>query len=228
MKSKLPIVLGVIGAVLGFGGTMTVLALAGFGNAADPIMSGLIVLVVIAPLGALAGLVLGAKLGMAMRGGSAGGLAANSLKALAVVIVLAGGGGGLYYVYDLSTATPWLNPNAATPLLQFEVRLPAGAALPASARDVKIELQTDKNSMPGELHAVPFRRDGDRPVISGEVELAYRTANRQLELKIAGQPARLYRIGLTDMAPHTPALGPWQPHSDGSEIRYRAKWPGKS
>ena len=228
MKSKLPIVFGVIGAVLGFVGAVAVLGLTGFGNAADPILSGLIVLAAIAPLGALAGLVLGAKIGMAMRGGGGGGLAANSLKALAIVVVLAGGGGGLYYANDLSTATPWLNPNANSPLLQFEVRLPAGAALPASARDVKIELQTDKNSMPGELHAVPFRRDGDRPVIIGEVELAYRTANRQLAVAIAGQPERVYRIGLTDMAPHAPALGPWQPHTDGSEIRYRAKWPGKS
>ena len=98
--------------------------------------------------------------------------------------------------------------------------------MPASARDVKIELQTDMNSMPGELKPVPFRRDGERPVIIGAVELAYRTANRHLAVKIAGQPDRVYRIGLTDKAPHTPELGPWQSHTDGSEIRYRAKWPG--
>lgn len=80
--------------------------------------------------------------------------------------------------------------------------------------------------MPGE--PPQLRRDSERSVIAGEVELAYRTAKRQLEIKIAGQPDRLYRIGLDANAPHTSALGAWQPNADGSEIRYRAKWPGQS
>ncbi len=228
MKSMLPVALGTIGAMLGFAGTMALLGLVGFGNPADPIMSGLLVLLVFCPAAALGGLVLGAKLGMTMRGEGAGGLFANSLKSLAVVVVSVGGAGLLYYVFAESTATPWLNPNGNSPLLQFEVRLPAGAAMPAAAREVKIELQTDLNSMPGELASTPFRRDGNRPVVAGEVELAFRTANRQLEVSISGQPARVYRLALIDKAPHTPALGAWQPHADGSEIRYRAKWPGQN
>ena len=36
------------------------------------------------------------------------------------------------------------------PLLVFEIRLPAGTALPNSPRDIAIELQTDLNRMPGE------------------------------------------------------------------------------
>ncbi len=229
MNKALPIIAGMIGAVLGFVGTLLVLEFAGFGNPADPIMSGLLALVVFAPAGALAGLVLGTKFGMRMRGrDGAGELVANSLKALAFVVVAVAVAGTIYYFYALATATPWLNPNAATPLLQFEVRLPAGAALPASARDIKIELQTDQNRMPGELRSDQFRRDGDRPVIVGEVELAFRTPHRQLEVKIAGQPDRVYRIGLIDKAPHTPGLGPWQSHVDGSEIRYRAKWLGQN
>jgi len=68
---------------------------------------------------------------------------------------------------------------------------------------------------------------GDRPVIAGDVELAFRTAHRQLEIKINSQPDRLYRIALSAKAPHASELGPWQPNIDGSEIRYRAKWPGQ-
>jgi hypothetical protein len=48
-----------------------------------------------------------------------------------------------------------------------------------------------------------------------------------LEVKVNGQPDRLYRIGLSAKAPHTSEPGPWQPNIDGSEIRYRAKWPGQ-
>jgi hypothetical protein len=56
--------------------------------------------------------------------------------------------------------------------------------LPNSARDIAIELQTDLNTMPGELRSNQFRRDGDRSGIDGNVELAFRTAHRQVELKI--------------------------------------------
>ena len=99
--------------------------------------------------------------------------------------------------------------------------------MPNSARDIAIELQTDINRMPGEPRFNQFRSDGDRPVIAGDVELAFRTAHRQLEIKVNGQPDRLYRIGLSAKAPHASEPGPWQPNIDGSEIRYRARWPGQ-
>jgi hypothetical protein len=228
MKKSLPILGGIIGAVFGYLATLLMLELVGAGNRADPILSGMLALFVFGPAGSIAGLVIGAWLGIRMRGrDDAGGLAANSFKAFAVLVAVIAAVGAAYYFYALATATPWLNPNAANPLLQFEVRLPAGAALPTSARDIAIELQTDQNTMPGEPKFERFRRDGDRPVIAGDVELAFRTARRQLEIKIKGQPDRVYRVGLSDKAPHASELGPWQPNADGSEIRYRAKWPGR-
>jgi hypothetical protein len=228
VKNSLQVAGGVVGAVVGFIATLLILELVGFGNRADPIMSGIVALLVLAPLGAIAGLVVGTALAARLRGReNTGGLLRNSVKALAVVVALCVAAGTAYYVYAVTTATPWLNPNAATPLLVFEVRLPAGAALPGSARDIAIELQTDINRMPGEPRFNRFRSDGDRPVIAGDVELAFRTAHRQLEVKINGQPDRLYRIGLSAKAPHAAEAGPWQPNIDGSEIRYRARWPGQ-
>lgn len=227
MKNSLPIIGGVIGAVAGFVATLLALELTGFGSPADPIQSGLLTLLVFAPAGAMVGLVIGTWLGMRWRDKDAGGLARNSLKSFGVVLALCAAAGGAYFWYAVSTATPWLNPNAATPILQFEVRLPAGAALPAAARDVAIELQTDQNRMPGETRFNQFRRDGDRSVIVGDVELAFRTAWRQLEIKIKGQPDRTFPIGLSGKAPHASQLGPWEKNTDGSEIRYRAKWPGR-
>ena len=81
--------------------------------------------------------------------------------------------------------------------------------------------------MPGETRAERFRRDGEREVIAGEVELAFRARERQLEMKIAGRPDRVYQIRLTDKAPHTADFGRWETHPGGSEIRYGAKWPGR-
>jgi hypothetical protein len=224
----LPIAGGVIGAVLGFIGALLLLELVGFGNPQDPILTGLLALLVFGPAGAVGGLVLGTKLATRPAAdGRASGVGRNILKSFAVLIGLVVVIGGLWAWYEISTATPWLNPNAGNPRLQFEVRLPAGAALPGSVRDINTELQTDLNTMPGELRADQFRRDNDRAVIVGQVDLAFRTPYRQLEVKIPGQPTRVYPIKLTDRAPHTPELGPWQALPDGSDIRYRAKWPGK-
>jgi hypothetical protein len=226
MKNALPIAGGVTGAVTGFVATVLILGFVDFGNRGDPIASSLLVLFVFAPAGAIGGLLLGTKLAMRWWENSSG-FANNSFKAFIALIVLCAAAGTVYYFSALATATPWLNPNAANPLLVFEVRLPAAAALPSSARDIAIELQTDLNTMPGEPSFNQFRHDGDRPVIAGEVELAFRTAHRQLEIKVKGQPGRLYPIGLSSKAPHSSELGPWQPRGDGSEIRYRAKWPGQ-
>jgi hypothetical protein len=229
LKNSLQVAGGIVGAVTGFVATLLLLELAGFGNRADPILSGMLALLVFAPCGAIGGLVLGTALAKRLRGGEdGGGLLRNSLKAFAVLLALCAVAGTFYYVYAITTATPWLNPNAPNPLLVFEVRLPAGTTLPASARDVAAELQTDLNTMPGEIRPELFRRDDDRPVIAGHVELAFRTAHRQLEIKIKGQPDRLYLIGLSAKAPHSREFGPWQANRDGSEIRYRARWPGQS
>ena len=228
VKNSLQIAGGVVGAVIGFVGTLLTLELVGFGNRADPVGSGLLALFVFAPAGAIAGLVTGTTLAMRMRGGdNTGSLAGNSFKAFGALIVLCAAAGTAYYVYAVTSATPWLNPNAANPVLEFEIRLPAGMASPNSTRDIAIELQTDINTMPGEPRFNRFRRDGDRSVIAGQVDLAFRTAHRQLEIKVNGQPDRLYLIGLSAKAPHASELGPWQPNIDGSEIRYRAKWPGQ-
>jgi hypothetical protein len=229
LKNSLQIAGGVVGAVIGFVATLLLLELVGFGNRADPILSGILALLVFAPCGAIGGLVLGTALARRLRGEeNRDGLLRNSLKASAVLIALCAAAGTTYYVYAVTTATPWLNPNAPNPLLVFEVRLPAGTALPSSASDMAAELQTDLNIMPGEIRPDLFRRDDDRPVIAGHVQLAFRTAHRQLEIKIKGQPDRLYLIGLSAGAPHTPEFGTWQANRDGSEIRYRARWPGQN
>jgi len=229
LKNSLQVAGGVVGAVIGFVSTLLLLELIGFGHRADPIMSGALALLLFAPCGAIAGLLLGTALARRLGGGkNSEGLFHSSMKASAVLIALCAAAGASYYVYAITTTTPWLNPNAPNPLLVFEVRLPAGTALPGSTSDIAAELQTDLNTMPGELQPGQFRSDGERPVIAGYVELAFRTAYRQLEIRIKGQPDRLYLVGLPAKAPYAAEFGPWQANADGSEIRYRARWPGRS
>ncbi|WBL81699.1 hypothetical protein I3J27_15210 [Bradyrhizobium xenonodulans] len=227
MKNSSRIAAGVAGAVAGYVAIFVLFSLLDFGNRADPITSGLLGLFVYSPIGAIAGAVLASWL-VTRSGQEAnnGGLARNSLKSLGVVALLCVTGLGIYIAYAYATATPWLNRNGANPLLVFEVRFPPGATVPAQG--ISIELQTDLNTMPGEMTPAGFHRDGDQYVIAGEVELAFRTSHRQLGVNIQGQPGRLYPIDLSARAPHAPEFGTWRRLADGSEIRYRAKWPGKS
>jgi hypothetical protein len=52
-------------------------------------------------------------------------------------------------------------------------------------------------------------------------------ASGSFELKIPGRPDRVNQLRLIDKASHASELGRWEAHPDGSDIRYRAKWPGK-
>lgn len=233
------IVAGVIGAVAGFFAGIAFYSVAGFENKYDPITSGLTALLIFGPLGMIGGLVLAIKLAMLATGPRAAartapdkGAAAQpagesllngSLKSLAVVVGLIVVGGGGYAWYAIATATPWLYGIVA---MEFEIRYPPGTVLPP-AKDMTFELQTDLNTMPGEARPEKFRNDGDRPVIAGQVDLAFRTRNRQLEVTMPGRPDRIYQIHLAAKPPHTKELGRWEPHPDGSEVRYRASWAGQ-
>lgn len=229
MKNSSRIAIGVAGAVAGYLAIFVLFSLFDFGNRADPITSGLLGLFVYSPIGAIAGAVLANWLvGRSGKPINTGSVASNSLKSLGVVALLCGAGIGIYIAYAYATATPWLNPNGGNPLLMFEVRYPAGVKVPTSAQGITIELQTDLNTMPGKVNPAAFYRDGDQGVIAGEVELAFRTSHRQLAVTIEGQPSRIYPIDLSARAPHTPEFGTWRRVGDGSEIRYRAKWPGKT
>jgi hypothetical protein len=237
-RHQLPILLGIVGAVPGFIGAV-LLALPS--NPRDPVTSGLIALFVFGPIGAVIGAFGGAKLGAFLRppkppavaspaatpatGVSAGTTTGNALMALGIVVAVTAVAIGSYVFYDYQTTpTPWLRPNGT--VLQFEVRLPAGSAMPP-ANGVKADLQTSANTMPAEIKPSLFRKDGEQPVIVGQVDLAFRASWRQIEVKIPGRGDSTYALKLKTSPSHQAALGAWEKHPHGSEIRYRVKAPGE-
>ena len=116
VKNSLQVAGGVVGAVVGFIATLLILELVGFGNRADPIMSGILALLVLAPLGAIAGLLLGTTLARRLRGEeSTGTLLRNSLKALAVVVALCVAAGTAYYFYAVTTRHALAQPECRHP-----------------------------------------------------------------------------------------------------------------
>jgi hypothetical protein len=168
--------------------------------------AGYFVVFVCAPIGALAGLLLGVWLALRLRGGSRSLAAVVVYSALSLGTVIAGAAAVIALVLLLD---PTLSRNAAPPQALFEIRLPPGRKLPDDRRGIEVELDTDRNTASAFFHK-EWPDDGDRLVISGGVELAFRTTQRILVLKIQGEPDRLFTLKLSGKPGHSDAFGAWQ------------------
>ena len=88
----------------------------------------------------------------------------------------------------------------------------------------------------------PRRKEGNVWVFAGNVEMYFRTSNRQLELTLENKTKLTYRIDLSRTPSHSKTFGPWlRPEfiaepgkspvragpQDGYEIRYRAAFNGQ-
>jgi hypothetical protein len=123
-------------------------------------------------VGAVIGLFLGVWLAFRLRGPrkNIGAVAAYGVLSLGTIVAVATGIIMLRLFFDDT-----LNRNAAKPQALFEIRLPPGTTLPENRRGIEVELNTDKIDASAFFHK-EWHSDGNRPVISGGVELAYRTA----------------------------------------------------
>ncbi|PYK26190.1 MAG: hypothetical protein DME52_06880 [Verrucomicrobia bacterium] len=127
-----------------------------------------------------------------------------------------------------------LNLNGPTPLLEFEVKPPAGQSL-ETLSDVEPELDTDRNRMPGYWHTEAPENPGVR---AGYVELYFRTSQRLFVLKFPGRQDRIFKLHLpaNPMKASYRAWSGWQnpdfvakageqpsPFSGGSDYQIRYK-----
>jgi len=149
---------------------------------------------------------------------------------LAGIAGVVGGGLALWY-WSIDTYSGELPPQLA-----FDVRLPVAMAV-GNRDDVDIELDTDRNSADALLGDPWQRREGDAQVITGLVELAFKTRSRLLVLKLPNQPVRLFRLRLSRDPASTASMSDWQrpdhidepakqgpeaaPPDDPVELRYR-------
>jgi hypothetical protein len=101
-----------------------------------------------------------------------------------------------------------LNLNGPTPLLEFEVKPPAGQSVESLA-NVQPELDTDRNAMPGYWHTDAPQDPGVR---AGYVELYFRTSKRWFVLKFPGHEDRIFRVRLpaNPMKANYRAWSEWQ------------------
>src|SRR6266487_4166302 len=108
-----------------------------------------------------------------------------------------------------------LNINGPTPLLEFEVKPPAGQSV-ESLTNVQPELDTDRNAMPGYWHTDAPQDPGVR---AGYVELYFRTSQRLFVLKFPGDTDRIFRLKL----PANPMRAKYRAWSDWQNPDFVAK-----
>jgi hypothetical protein len=108
-----------------------------------------------------------------------------------------------------------LNINGPTPLLEFEVKPPAGQSV-ESLTNVQPELDTDRNAMPGYWHTEAPQDPGVR---TGYVELYFRTSQRLFVLKFPGDTDRIFRLKL----PANPVRAKYRAWSDWQNPDFVAK-----
>ena len=194
--------------------------------------------VLIGLVGALLGLVLGVWLALRARGANKSfpAVVLYSGLSLGAIIAVAAGVITLILFFDST-----LNRGSAKPQALFEIRMSPGTTLAADRSDVEIELNTDQNSAYAYKSKEEYQyNDGNRPVISGGVDLVFRTSRRIIVLKRKGEPDLLFKLNLSGKPGHSDAFGPWQPIdwiADGGsqprkatpydqyEIRYRVRDP---
>ena len=104
------------------------------------------------------------------------------------IAAVAASGLGIWYAAQPHV----LNLNGPTPLLEFEVKPPAGQFIETLA-DVEPELDTDRNTMPGYWHTEAPENAGVR---AGYVELYFRTPQRLFVLKFPGRQDRIFKLQL--------------------------------
>ncbi len=188
----------------------------------------------VAPFGGLAGLTLGVWLVLRYWGGYRG--FANLVgRAAAVVVALFAVTALGLWAYSLSGDV--LVTNGPAPLVNFEIRFPPNAVLPAQLAGLSVDLDTDKNTMPAD--DLRQASDDGRAVLSGDIQLYFRTSHRIVVLHVTGEPDRLFMLRLASNPPGSADFGPWQnvdhvadrpdgalrkgTEEDGYEIRYRVE-----
>ncbi len=152
------------------------------------------------PLGGIIGLGLGIWLGLRFgrrraperAAGAPGHTPRNVAIAIGGIVALAAAILAIQY-YSVPHRLEYDGSGAS---LEFELRAPAAIAATLDAGTLEISLDTDLNQMPGSWADPALRTEGDWAILSGAVELYYRTAQRLLVIRFPDGRDLIFNPGL--------------------------------
>jgi hypothetical protein len=186
---------GIIGLLVGYFGAafLSSIVMGWFGVSDFEGGRGMGAAFVFGPLGGLLGLIGGIWLALRRGGKQPVGQALKhaGIALLAIVAIAAAGLAIQYY-----SVPHRLEYDQAGVSLEFELRAPAGFALPEDPYKIEVTLDTDLNQQPAIWHDPATRRESDWTVLSGVVELYYRTSQRLLVFRFPDGRDRIFRLGL--------------------------------
>ncbi len=238
MTNLIAILGGLIGAAAGWAAAAAIaLVLSGYYGVSDfEGARGMAAIFFFGPIGGVLGLILGVWLTLSLQAGTKVGAKTLLMRlpiVLAGIAALAGATFGALYWYS-----PILNPNGQSPRLAFEIKLPPGSAVPDNG--VSVTLFTEKNNMPATLDAGSRRDESGRPIISGTVDLYFRSSWRMVELKMPNTAEQIFVLRTSARPGHDADFRNWEHVSsvgngtdrprlatpdDAYDIRYRVIWP---
>ena len=208
MNWLITIIAGIAGAALGwavaFGLTLAIGSLAG----GSDFEMAMLAMWAIGPIGGLAGLIAGVFVALRKQGPVR--LSAVALRV--PVTVLAIGGLALAAGWVLYEMRPTLGTSSGgAPRLDFEIRMPPGAEPPGQPGRIGIQLNTERNRMPGEIVPARTRQEDGRTVLAGSVELYFRSSWRLLEVAMSPrEPTLIFNLKLSARPRQMSEFGPWQ------------------
>ena len=142
-------------------------------------------------------------------------------------LVMLAGAGMMAAAYD------WPK-SAGNPVIDYELRLPAGTVLPAHENDIRLFVWSDRSGQG--VYIKDVRRAGERPEIVGSLVLSENNLSPTVSIQLPNGPERHWRLPYGPNAKLEPAFGPWQriefvtplgrqpiPSDGDYEIRYRVR-----
>ena len=187
---------GILGLALGYAGAafLSAIVMGWYGVSDFEGGRGMGAAFVFGPMGGLLGLIGGIWLGLRLGGKQPVGKALKGAGiALAAIVAIAGAGLAIQY-YSIPHRLEYDQAGAS---LEFELRAPAGFAPAGDPRVIEVTLDTDLNQQPATWHDPALRQEDGRQVLSGEVELYYRTSQRLLVFRLPDGRDRIFRPALS-------------------------------
>lgn len=170
---------------------------------------GMLLVFVIGPAGGLVGLIAGVTTAFVLRsrGVDTGGVV---VKVIGMIVLIAACLAAAPRLYGVLFPPDMLGTGNNHPVIDFELRLPAGVAVPADRQLVRVTLSSDKGATDAELAEGWRRVEDGRTVIAGSVPVYFRSGSRLLVLRLPLEPDRIFRLALRPDPRRTAELGPWQ------------------